>query len=66
VETWIQFGITLITMATLFLWVRTESRADIRYMDNKLDAIRELTFAIQNEMKDFHSRLIEIEKNRGK
>jgi hypothetical protein len=57
---------TLLTIAGLFIWNRTESRADIRHMDNKLDAIRELTHAIHLEMKDFHSRLCEIEKGRGK
>lgn len=48
----------------LFLWNRAESRADIRHMDNKLDAIRELTYAIHTEMKDFHSRLCSIEQNK--
>lgn len=48
----------------VFFWVRSESRADIRHMDNKLDAIRELTHAIHLEVKDFHSRLYELEKSR--
>jgi hypothetical protein len=46
----------------LFLWIRSESRSDIRHMDNKLDAIRELTYAIHLEMKDFHTRLCAIEE----
>lgn len=48
----------------VFLWVRSESRADIRHMDNKLDAIREMTHAIHMEVKDFHLRLLEIERSR--
>ncbi len=50
----------------LFLWNRSESRADIRHMDNRLDAymsgIREDIKAIHEEMKDFHSRLCSIEQ----
>jgi hypothetical protein len=45
----------------LFLWNRSESRSDVREMDNKLEiyltAIREDVKAIHNEMKDFHGRL---------
>jgi hypothetical protein len=48
----------------LFLWSRAESRADIRHMDIKLDANRDLIRAIQDEMKDFHFRLCEIERSR--
>lgn len=48
----------------MFFWVRSESRADIRHMDNKLDAIRELTHAIHMEVKDFHLRLYDLEKSR--
>lgn len=48
----------------LFFWVRSESRADIRHMDNKIDAIRELTYSIHLEIKDFHARLCAIEEKR--
>ena len=48
----------------LFLWNRAESRADIRHMDNRLEATRELVHAIHLEMKDFHNRLCRIEENR--
>ncbi len=59
----------------MFFWVRSESRQDIRHMDNKLDAIRELAHSIhketqasltgiREEMKDFHNRLVDIEKSR--
>ena len=59
----------------VFFWVRSESRADIRHMDNKMDAIRELSHSIhketqatlsgiREEMKDFHMRLLEIERGK--
>ena len=41
----------------LFLWNRSESRADIRHMDAKLESNRELVRAIYDEVKDFHNRL---------
>lgn len=50
----------------LFLWNRAESRADIRHMDAKLEATRELVRAIYDESRNFHNRLCEIEKNKGK
>jgi len=46
----------------LFLWVRSESRADIRHMDAKMESTRELVRAIHDEMIDFHARLTEIKK----
>jgi len=48
----------------LFLWNRSEARADIRHMDAKLESTRELVRAIHDEMKDFHSRLCKIEEKR--
>lgn len=54
----------LATIAGLFVWNRAESRADSRHMDGKIDAIRELTYAIHLEMKDFHNRLCAIEERR--
>jgi len=50
----------------LFLWNRAESRADIRHIDAKLEATRELVRAIHDEMKDFHDRLTKIENERTK
>ena len=58
--------VVLITIAGLFIWNRTESRTDIRHMDAKLDAIRQLTYDIHVEMKDFHSRLCAIEEKRNR
>jgi hypothetical protein len=45
----------------LFLWNRSESRADIRHMDAKLEANRALVNAIYLDMKDFHNKLYELE-----
>ena len=50
----------------LFLWNRSESRADIRHMDTKLESTRELVRAIYDEMKDFHGRLCAIEERNRK
>ena len=50
----------------LFLWNRSESRADIRHMDTKLESTRELVRAIYDEMKDFHNRLCAIEERNKK
>ena len=64
---WTQFSIFCSAMLGLFFWNRSESRADIRHMDIKLEATRELVHAIHDEMKDFHAKLYEIEvKNKGK
>ena len=48
----------------LFLWNRSESRADVRHMDAKLECTRELVRAIYDESKDFHSRLCAIEERK--
>lgn len=64
---WTQFVIFFIGVFGLFIWDRTESRQDIRYMDAKLESIRELIRAIHDEMKDFHTRLCIIEeRNKNK
>lgn len=82
---WMISGITILgvfianaaMIIPLFLWNRTETRADMRHMDAKLESNRELIRevhnesktmlnAIQNEMKDFHYRLLEIERNKSK
>jgi len=46
----------------LFLWNRAEARADVRHTDAKLESTRELVRAIHAEVRDFHERLIAIEK----
>ena len=74
---WLQFIIMILTFAGVFVWNRTESRADIRHMDAKLESNRALfesmhqenrqvIQSIQQEMKDFHGRLCSIEENRKK
>lgn len=51
----------------LFLWNRSESRADVRHTDAKLESTRELVRAIHDEMRDFHDRLYNLEeRTRGK
>lgn len=50
----------------LFLWNRTESRADYRHTDAKLESTRELVRAIHDEMRDFHNRLCAIEERNKK
>ena len=61
---WTQFIIFFIGVFGLFVWNRAEARADNRHMDTKLESMRSLNMAIHDEMKDFHHRLIEIEKER--
>jgi len=65
---WTQFLILIATIAGLFFWNRTESRADYRHMESRTDALLK---AIQDEMKsfneeikDFHTRLCIIEERR--
>lgn len=65
-----QFTIFAGSIVGLFFWNRSESRADIRHMDAKLDAymlgIRTEIKAIHDEMKDFHARLCAIEERNRK
>ncbi len=63
---WLQVLTVLAVNSGLFFWARSESRYDIRYMDIKLDANRLLINAIHDEMKDFHYRLLNIEKQKTK
>lgn len=55
---------------TLWLWSRSESRADIRAVNALVEAIRADTKAFQEavrvEMKDFHGRLCAIEERNRK
>lgn len=63
---WIQLLTVLIANAGFFFWARSESRSDMRHMDSKLDSNRELINAIHYEMKDFHYKLLEIERKNNK
>lgn len=61
---WMQFVIFIGSTVGLFFWNRSESRADYRHMDAKLESTRELVRAIYDESKDFHTRLCDIERAR--
>ena len=72
-QVWTVLGVTaglfltsIGAMISLFVWNRTESRADIRHMDNQISAIRELVREMHIESKDFHARLIAIEERNKK
>jgi hypothetical protein len=54
---WTQFVIFCGGVFGLFFWNRSESRADVRHMDAKLESTRNLVQAIHDEMKDFHTKL---------
>jgi hypothetical protein len=63
---WIQFGILLISLGSMFMWLRsdiainrTEAAADRR-------DILQLIRSIQEEIKDFHGRLCSIEERNKK
>lgn len=61
-----QFLILVASFLGLFIWNRTESRADIRHMDNRLDSNhrenQQTIQAIREDIKDFHGRLCSIEE----
>ena len=61
---WIQFVIFCLGVGSLWLWQRSETRADIRHMDTKLDANRALIGAIHDEMKDFHYQLLAMKEKK--
>lgn len=54
----------------LFLWNQSESRADIRHLEQKtfemITSIKQEVWAIHAEMKDFHGRLCAIEERNKK
>ena len=56
---WTQFAIFFIGVFGLFIWNRTESRADIRHVLSIQESIRD-------EIKDFHGRLCAIEERNKK
>ena len=57
---WTQFVIFCMGVFGLFIWNRTESRADSRHTDAELEAIRALMHAVIQESKDFHNNLRKI------
>lgn len=56
---WTQVLTLIASNVALFLWARSESRADTRMMLGMIESI-------QKEMKDFHDRLCVIEEGRKK
>ena len=65
---WTQFIIFCLGVFGLFIWNRTEARADHRHSDAKIDAIRELVHEMHKEVmeerREFHARLCDIETRR--
>lgn len=63
-----EFILLMIAIIGLFAWNRAEGRADARHMDTKIEAWRTESTAIINaikeDMKDFHERLLEIQKEK--
>lgn len=52
----------------MFMWATRQARSDFLHLDKKTDDFRreisQIIRQIQDEMKDFHSRLIKIEEER--
>lgn len=61
---WIQFSIFFMGVFGLWLWNRTEARADRREACADRRDILNLIRAIETEMKDFHARLCVIEERK--
>ena len=65
---WIQLAVFVVTMGGfliticgLFFWSRSESRSDVRRIEDLISAIHQ---EIYQEMKDFHGRLCAIEEQK--
>lgn len=65
---WTQVMTILCGNLVLFLWTVRLSRADYLHLDRKLEENRRETYsiikAIQDQMKDFNSKLLRIEAER--
>lgn len=65
---WLQILTVVLANFGMWLWARSEANADRRDLQNILKEMKndshDFKLAMQNEMKDFHYRLLEIEKNR--
>jgi len=62
-------GITFVAaMIAMFIWIRSEANADRRHFTDVQSQDRkdllQISRNIEMEIKDFHYRLIEIEKSR--
>ncbi len=60
---WTQALTIVASNIALFLWARTESRADHRALETWT---KDMLGAIHQEMKDFHGRLCAIEERNKK
>jgi hypothetical protein len=56
-----EFFILMITLAGIFFWSRSESRADNRRLEELTASIHQETY---QEIKDFHGRLCAIEERK--
>ena len=69
-EGWMQIITLIIANFTVIWWFRKESREDWKMSreDWKMihHELKEFKDVVRIEMKDFHERLLEIEKNRSK
>lgn len=67
---WTQVLTVLGGNAALFLWASRQSRSDFLHLDKKIDDNRretnQIIKAIQEEIKDFHTRLCSIEEKSKK
>lgn len=65
---WVQVFAIIFSIVGLFMWTRSEGSSDRRETQNIIREDRkdllEMVKSIQDEIKDFHNRLIEIEKRR--
>jgi hypothetical protein len=63
---WTQVLTIIASNIGLILWVRSESRADYRHLEQKtlqlITGIKEDVSAMHQEMKDFHGRLCSLEE----
>ena len=60
---WSQVITILAAHLGMFLWLRSESRADYRHMEASTNA---LITAIKQDIQDFHGRLCAIEERNKK
>lgn len=70
---WVQFILFVITTLGMFFWNRSESRSDVRQMQEHIKSNRELILAVhketqdqmkefQKEMNVFHGRMCTLEE----
>lgn len=67
---WAQLFVMAVTVGTLFLWCRAESRTDYRELRSITEAIRqdakEFREMWAKETKEFHGRLVSLEERSRK